>query len=294
MPADSAAIETPQSAFKSLLRRVLAFMAILILGRFVLEVAGVPASITRYLSVTAGIFLAAIYLAAVGPLRGGRRELKQLLMPAFILSAWTVGCVVVLTVISSLFRIARSHFATPEDYGSWAQLGQHLGGHLIELAIFFVLNLLIMAAIQTLWRWPVTVGPGAIIGALVILRFTLEALGVDAVRTAPWSSTMGVIFSAFFLGAMAPRLGMTSSRALLAPSLAIAYAWRFWILLVSLLSALIPFFKTHFFDPTQGQVAWRLLRFFAGGVLIEGLIVGLVVWGIAVWISRATRPVPDA
>ena len=102
---------------------------------------------------------------------------------------------------------------------------------------------------------------------------------------------MGVLFSAFFLGAMAPRLGMASSRSLLAPSFAIAYAWRFWILLVTLLSALVPFFKTHFFDPTRGQIAWRLLRFLAGGVLVEGLIIGLLVWGIAVWISRATRPV---
>lgn len=269
-------------------------MAVLIVARFVLEIAGVPEAITRYFSSTVGIFLAAIYLAAVAPLRGGMRKLKELPMPAFLLSAWTVGCVAVLTVIAAVFRIERSHFANKEDFGNLAQLGKHLGGHLIELAIFFVLILLIMAAIQTLWRWPVTVGPGAIVGGLVIMRFTLEAMGLDATRTAAWSSTMGVIFSAFFLGAMAPRLGYTTARELFAPSLAIAFAWRFWILLVTLLSALVPFFKTHFFDSTQGQVAWRLLRFFAGGVLVEGLVVGLLVWGIAVWISRATRPVAAA
>lgn len=294
MSTETAASTTPEPSFKLLLRRVLAFMAVLIVGRFVLEIAGVPATITRYISVTAGIFLAAIYLAAVGPLRGGPRKPKQLLMPAFVLSAWTVGCVVVLMVISALFRIERSHFANREDYGNWAQLGQHLGGHLIQLIIFFVLNLVIMAAIQTLWRWPVTVGPGAIIGALVILRFTLEAMGLDAARTAAYSSTMGVILSAFFLGAMAPRVGYTTARQLLAPSLAIAFVWRFYILLVTLLSALVPFFKTHFFDPSEGQVAWRLLKFLAGGVVVEGLIVGLVVWGIAVWISRATRPAAAA
>ena len=200
----------------------------------------------------------------------------------------------VVTVIAALLRLERSHFANPEDFGNWGELGKHLAGHLVELVVFFVLNLIIMAAIQTLWRWPVTVGPGAIIGALVIMRFTLEAMGVDAVRTAPWSSTMGVFVSAIFLGAMAPRLGMTQSRSLLWPSLAIAYVWRFWILLVTLLSALMPFFQTHFFDPAQGQVAWRLLRFFVGGVLVEGLIVSLLVWGIAVWISRATRPATAA
>ncbi|MBI4166896.1 MAG: hypothetical protein HY508_14305 [Acidobacteria bacterium] len=290
MTTENTTSETPASSFKVLLRRVLVFMTVLILARFVLEIAGVPETITRFFSSTVGIFLAAIYLAAVGPVRGGMRKFKQLLMPAVLLSAWTVGCVMVLTVIAALLRIERSHFANKEDYGNWGQLGQHLGGHLIELAIFFVLNLIIMAAIQTLWRWPVTVGPGAIIGVLVIMRFTLEAMGLDAARTAAWSSTMGVMVSAFFLGAMAPRVGYITSRQLFAPSLAIAFAWRFWILLVTLLSALVPFFKTHFFDPTQGQVAWRLLKFFAGGVVVEGLIVGLVVWGIAVWISRATRP----
>ena len=101
---------------------------------------------------------------------------------------------------------------------------------------------------------------------------------------------MGVLVSAIFLGAMAPRVGYSTARQLLVSSLAIAYVWRFWILLVTLLSALVPFFKTHFFDPAQGEVAWRLLRFFAGGVVVEGLIVGLLVWGIAILISRATRP----
>jgi hypothetical protein len=189
-----------------------------------------------------------------------------------------------------LLHLERSHFAVKEDYGNLSNLGQHLFGHLIELVSFFVLTSIIMAGIQTLWRWPVTVGPAAIIGVLVIMRFTLEAMGVEDVRTAPWSSTLGVFVSAFFLGAMAVRAGYSTARQLLVPSLAIAFAWRFWILLVTLLSALFPFFKTHFFDPSQGEVALRLLKFIAGGVLMEGLIVGLLVWGIAVWISRATRP----
>jgi len=55
---------------------------------------------------------------------------------------------------------------------------------------------------------------------------------------------------------------------------------------------LIPFYKTHFFNPEEGSVAARLARFVAGGVIVEGLIAGLMVWGIAVWISRATRHAP--
>jgi hypothetical protein len=270
----------------------MAFLAVLVIGRFVLEVAGVPESVTRYFSSTAGVFLAAIYLAAVAPLRGGMQKLKQLPLPALILSAWTVVLVVVMTVIAAVLRIERSHFAMKEDHGNWGQLGRHLLDHGIEIGVFFVLTLIMMAAIQTLWRWPVTVGPGAILGVLVIMRYWLEAMGLDPVQTAPWSSTMGVILAAFFLGGMAPRVGLTTGRQLFVPSLAIVFAWRFWIFLATLLSALVPFYKTHFFDPTQGEVAWRLTRFFLGGVLVEGLIVALIVWGIAVWISRATRPSP--
>jgi hypothetical protein len=288
------AAESSQFPFKVLLRRVLAFMAVLIVGRFVLEVAGVPEAVTRYFSSSAGIFLAAIYLAAVGPLRGGLRTLKEIPVPALILSACTVGLVVILTVISALLHIERSHFAGKEDSGSMANLGQHLLGHMVELVIFFVLTSIIMAAIQTMWRWPVTVGPAAFIGALVIIRFTGEVMGFDAARVAAYSSTLAVFISAFFLGAMSHRAGYATAKQLFVPAFALAFVWRFFILLVTLLSAFVPFFKTHFFDPTQGQVAMRLLRFIGTGVLLEGVIIGLLVWGIAVWISRATKPVEVA
>ena len=279
------------SPFRSLIYHVMIFLALLVVGRFVLEIAGVPGSVTRYISSTVGVLLAALYLTAVAPLRGAMRKLKDLPLPAFILSAWTVGCVVLLRLMTVVFRIEGTHFATSEDFSNWARLGKHLGDHLIEIAVFFLLNLLFMAAIHTLWRWPVAVGPAVVLGALVIMRFTLESMGIDDERTAPWSSTMGVILAAFYLGGIAQRLGLNTSRDLLAPSFAISFAWRFWILIVTTLSALVPAFKTHFFDPTQGQVAWRLLLFFAGGFLIQGMVVGLLIWGIAIWISRATRPV---
>lgn len=290
MSSDRAA----QNSYRTLLHRVMIFLAVLVVSRFVLELAGVPENVTRYLSSMAGLFLAAIYAAAVGPLRGGMQKYRQLLLPSLLFSAWTVGWVMIATVGSVVLRIERSHFANKEDFGNWSQLGRHLLGHTIEAGVFVVLVFVIMAAIHTLWRWPITVAPGAIIGALVIMRFWLEAMGVTPTMVTAWSSTIGVILAAFYLGGMAPRLGLTSARQLLVPALAIAYAWRFWILLATLLSALVPFFKTHFFDPSQGQVAYRLLRFVGGGVLIEGLITGLLVWGIAVWISRATRPRAEA
>ncbi len=288
MPARSRS--EPRSPYTSLLYRVLAFLAVLVVARFVLEVAGAPESATRVISSTAGVFFAAIYLAAVAPLRGGMRKLKQLPLPALLLSAWTVGWIILATLVAGVFRLERSHFATEEDRGNWGQLGGHVLSHVVAIGVLFVLVLIIMAAIHVLWRWPVTVGPGAVLGALVIIRFWVEAMGVSDAAAAAWSSTVAVILSAFFLGAMAPRLGMTTARQLLAPSLAIAYIWRFFIFLAVLLSAMVPFYKTHFFDPSQGNVAFRLLRFLAGGVLVEGLIAALIVWGIAIWISRAAQP----
>src|ERR1051326_4008943 len=127
----------------SLLRGCLVFLAILITARFILELAGVPATTTRYFSSSTGLFLAGIFVGAVAPLRRVHRPV-QLVMPAIILSAWTGGRVVLFTIISAVFRLERSHFAEPEDYGNWAHLGRHLGGHLLELAIFAVIALILM------------------------------------------------------------------------------------------------------------------------------------------------------
>jgi len=59
----------------------LVFLALVVVARFVTEVAGVPPAITRYISGTAALCLAAIYLGAVAPLRGVQR-CTQLLLPA--------------------------------------------------------------------------------------------------------------------------------------------------------------------------------------------------------------------
>jgi hypothetical protein len=53
------------------------------------------------------------------------------------------------------------------------------------------------------------------------------------------------------------------------------------------MSALVPSFKTHFFHP-EGPVATRLAMLLVGAV-IEGFLAGLIVWGIAAWIGRATH-----
>jgi len=290
MSPDSPSSTSGRSPFVGLLYRVMFFLAALVVVRFVLEVTGTPEAITRFLSSTAGLFLAAIYVAAIAPLRGGMQKFRQLLLPASLLSAWTVVWVIVATIVAAVFRLERSHFAAKEDYGNWGSLGRHLVDHVVEIAVFFIVVLIVMSIVHVLWRWPVTVGPGAILGVLVIMRYWVEAMGAPAANAAAWSSTIGVLVSALYLGAQGPRLGLAAPRQLLIPSFAIAFAWRLWILLATLLSALVPFYTTHFFDPTGGRVAVRLAQFVAGGVVVEGLITGLIVWGIAIWISRATRP----
>jgi hypothetical protein len=290
MSPESQETGTGRTPFVSLLYRVMFFLAALVVARFVLEVAGVPQDQTRYVSSMAGLFLAAIYVAAIAPLRGGLQKFRQILLPALVLSAWTVAWVILAMLVSAVFRLERSHFAMPADYGDWAHLGSHIVGHLAGLGVFFVIVVVLMAVVRFLWRWPLTVGPGAVLGALVIIRYFVEALGVDAWRAAAWSSTIGVLLAAFYLGGIAPRLGEIGGMRLLVHSLVITYTWRVWVFLATLLSALSPFYKTHFFDPSQGRVAVRLLQFLVGGVIIEGLIAGIIVWLIARWIARATQP----
>ena len=279
------------SPFAKLMLATLFFLASLVVVRFVLELAGVSGNITRNFSSMAALFLAAIFVAAVAPLRGGLQKFVQLPLPALILSAWTVGWVMLFTIISAVFRLERSHFAEKGDYGNWGHLGGHLAGHLEELVAFFVIVLALMAIVHLLWRWPVAVGPGAMLGAVVIMRFWTEAMGVEQWRAAAWSSTVGLLMCGFYLGGVGPRLGLTSARKLLAPSLALGWAWRLWVFIAAVLSAVSPFYKTRFFDPSQGEVAARLARLLVSSV-IEGFVAGLLVWGIACWIARATRPQP--
>jgi uncharacterized membrane-anchored protein YitT (DUF2179 family) len=232
--------------------------------------------------------LAAIYLAAIGPLKRGTLKFSQLLLPALLLSAWTVGWVILATLVSGAFRLERSHFAGRGDYGNWGHLGFHIFEHLVEIAVLFVVVLVLMVFVHLLWRWPVTVGPGAMLGALVIIRYWLEAMGVPWSNTVVWSSTVGVLIASFYLGGVGPRLGLAGARQLLVPALVLGWAWRVWVFIAVLFSALLPFYKTHFFDPSRGNVPTRLLGAL-GGTIVEGFVAGLIVWGIAAWIASATR-----
>ena len=279
-------------AYKRLLYRIMLFLAVLVVVRFVLEVTGTPPAVTRSLSSTAGLFLAAIYLAAIAPLKRGMLRFSQLFLPALLLSAWTAGWVILATLVSGAFRLERSHFAGPADYGNWGHLGYHIFEHVVEIGVLFVVVLVLMALVHLLWRWPVTVGPGVILGALVIIRYWLEAMGMPLSSTSAWSSTVGILIAAFYLGGVGPRLGLAGARQLLVPALVLGWTWRLWVFIATVVSALVPFYKTHFFGPSRSNVPVRLLGSL-GGTVVEGFIAGLIVWGIAAWIASATREATD-
>ena len=278
----------PGNAYRRLLHGIMFFLAALVVARFVLELAGTPITMTRYLSSLVGLIFAGMYLAATGPLKGGTLKYFQHLLPALLLSAWTVGWVILFTVISAVFRLERSHFASREDYGNWGHLGVHVLEHLVEILVLFVIVFALMAFVHLLWRWPVTVAPGVALGVLVIIRYWLEAMGVHSANTPAWSSTVGVLIAAFYLGGIGPRLGLAGGRQLLAPALVLGWTWRLWVFLAMLMSAFPPLYQTHFFDRGQGDVAARLARAFFGSV-VEGSVAGLIVWAIAAWMAAATR-----
>ena len=71
-------------------------------------------------------------------------------------------------------------------------------------------------------------------------------------------------------------------------TMVLGLAWRAWVYLATLFAAAMPYFKTHFFAASRGDVPLRLLRAL-GASVVEGFIVGLLVWGIAVWIACATQ-----
>jgi hypothetical protein len=272
------------------MRGAMAVLAALVIARLILELAGVPQTAARYVSSTIGLLFVAIYLAAIGPLRGRFSKFRELLLPALILAAWTEAWIILMTIIAAVLHLSRSHFALAEDFGNWRHLGRHVLGHIAEIGVLFVIVVLLMAVVHVLWRWPVTVAPGAMLGVFVIMRFWTEVMGLPPLRTAAWSSTILVFLGAFFLGGIGARTGLTKARQLFVPSLVLGWIWRLWVYLATVFAALVPFFKTHFFDASRGDVPLRLARGLASSV-VEGFIAGILLWGIAAWIARATRPV---
>ena len=287
--------ETPPPVhpdYRGWLRGSLIFLGLLVVGRFLLEIAGVPQSATRYLSSSALIYLVGIYLGAIAPLHNVKK-LVQLIIPSLAVATWTVGWVILFTLVSGIFQLQRSHFAGKSDYGNWANLGTHVLEHAEEVPVVALLVLIVAAVPFVVWPWPVTVGPASILGALVIIRYWVEAMGQEPARGEAWSSTVAVLISGFYLGGVGPRLSPAAerppgARSFFVPALVIAWTWRFWIFIAVLLSAFVPFYKTHFFDPSGGNVPVRVAQSLAAGA-VEGFVYGLVIWGIAVWMARATE-----
>ena len=266
-----------------------AFVALLIIARFVLELIGVSHQLTRYLSSTGAVYLVAIYMGAVAPLRGVRKS-WQIVLPGVLLAAWAQGWVILFTLISGGLRLARSHFAEQQDWGNWGHLGHHVLEHLAEIVPVAIVALVLMAAMLVLWHWPVTVGPGAILGGLVVIRFWSEAMNLSPLVSSAWSSTVAFLLCGFFLGGIGSLTGLSSPRKLLVPAMVLGWTWRSWVFIAMLMGAAAPYYKTHFFARPHGDLVVYFLGVLAGEVIVYGFFAGLVEWGIASWTAGALRP----
>lgn len=288
--SDVQEIEPTQPHYRRLLRGPMILLALVIIVRFVLEAAGVPLGTTRFLSAMVVYALAEIYVGAVAPLCGVT-SVKQLALPALVLSAWLCGWTVLSLVISGVLQLQGSHFAHASKPGMplYPNFGFHVFEHVALILIAPLATLGVMAVPYSLHRWPVVVAPGAVLGGLVVMRFAAEAMNLSPTSASAWSSTIGLLLGALYLGGIGRRMGIRSPRQLLAPALVLGWVWRFWIFLAALAGATLGY-KSHFFDRSQGRVALRLLELLAGEVIVVGFAAGLLVWGIAVCASHATRP----
>jgi hypothetical protein len=265
------------------------FIALLIFARFLLELLGMPHSITRYLSSTGAVYLVAIYMGAVAPLRGVRKS-WQIVLPGVLLAAWAQIWVILFTLVSGAFSLERSHFAEPQDYGDWAHLGHHILEHLAEIVPVAIVALVLMAAMLVLWHWPVTVGPGAILGAMVVIRFWSEAMNLNPTVSSAWSSSVAFLLCGFFLGGVGGLIGLASPRALFVPAMVLGWTWRFWVFIAVLMGAATPYYKTHFYTRPQSHAFLHLASFLGVEVIVVGFVAGLIEWGIACWTACALRP----
>jgi hypothetical protein len=265
----------------------MALLGLTVLVRFVLEALGVSPNVTRFFSASVLVGLEMLYVGAVAPLRGVTK-VRQLALPAFALSAVLGGGTALSLLVSGLFELPASHFAHAPPEPLYPRFWFHVLEHVGVIPVAAVVTFGIMAVPFSLHRWPVTVAPATVLGALVLLRFAAEAMSVAPTTASAWSSTVGLLLSALYLGGIGPRMGLVSPRQLLAPAFVVAFVWRFWILLAALVSVVLGF-ETHFFDPSQGRVAARLLSFLWGPVLTGGLVGGLLTFGIAVWVARNAK-----
>ena len=102
--ADAAAQTQTKLRLRPWLAGPFAFIALLIVVRFVLELIGMSHQFTRYLSSTGAVYLVAIYMGAVAPLRGVRKS-WQIILPGVLLAAWTPAGITMIFGVSMLLHL---------------------------------------------------------------------------------------------------------------------------------------------------------------------------------------------
>lgn len=266
-----------------------AFISLVIIARFGLEMFGVSHQTTRYLSSTGAVFLVAIYLGAVTPLRGVQRS-WQIVMPGVLLAAWTQGWVILFTLISGRLRLTQSDFADPQDWGNWRHLGHHVLAQIAQAVPISIIILVLMAAMLVLWHWPITVGPGALMGALVVIRFQAETMNLDPLISSALNSIVPFLLCGFFLGGVGALTGLSSPRRLFLPAMVLGWTWRFWIFVVALIGAAIPYNGALSHRPADGHLSLHFLASIGMQTVTVGLVAGLIEWAISSWTASVVLP----
>ena len=158
-------------------------------------------------------------------------------------------------------------------------------------------------------------GPLLLLAVVIVVRFALEAAGVSLETTRFLSASVVSALAIVYLGAVAPLRGVTRFRQLAFTAFALSAWLGGWTALTLIVSGVLQLpgshfatrlqsrwwpvtvapatilggLVTHFYDPSQ----FHLASFMAVEVIGVGFAAGLIVWAIASWVSRATRPVGE-
>lgn len=126
-----------------IMRAFLVIITIFVLGRFLLEIAGVSDSVTSEISLTRLLFVLPVIL---GLHLGNRKtaSIREVLQPTLIYVSWGIGLVMLVTAVATAGGLG-THYA----HGA---LGPHLLGHLVEWVVLIVICSLITAVTVWIYR----------------------------------------------------------------------------------------------------------------------------------------------
>ncbi|MBI4552619.1 MAG: hypothetical protein HY710_10165 [Candidatus Latescibacteria bacterium] len=120
-------------------------MTLVTLARFGTEAAGVPFSVTRFISATVVILAVPFYLGLKAA-RGALSGYAELALASFLFAFWGEITVAIATAATGLLGV-QTHYLSPEEMTSTAMIWRHAGTHLIVGVVFGVYAILVSAVV---------------------------------------------------------------------------------------------------------------------------------------------------